>query len=117
MAFLAFTRAFFDISCYTSSSMDFYFEKAPEDHIRREKAKARELRDSQWWRQQVGTGKCHYCGEKFEKSELTMDHMIPIVRGGKSSKSNVVVSCKPCNNAKKYFTPAEMAMNSKNIRS
>lgn len=86
-----------------------YFEKADEAHIRREKAKARELRQGQWWRQQLGPGQCHYCNEKFDKSQLTMDHVIPIARGGKSLKSNVVVSCKPCNNAKKYHTPFEMA--------
>lgn len=90
--------------------MDFYFEKADETHIRREKAKARELRQSQWWRNQLGAGVCHYCGEKFSKELLTMDHLIPIVRGGKSTKSNVVVCCKPCNNKKKYLTPVEMTL-------
>lgn len=88
-----------------------FFERADEAHIRREKAKARELRQSQWWKQQIGPGRCHYCNGKFEKSLLTMDHVIPIARGGKTTKSNVVVCCKPCNNTKKYFTPAELAMN------
>lgn len=90
--------------------MDFYFEKADEAHVRRERAKARELRASQWWKQQIGTGVCYYCQQKFEKADLTMDHLVPIIRGGKSTKSNVVVSCKPCNNEKKYFTPAEMIL-------
>ena len=30
-----------------------------------------------------------------------MDHVVPIVRGGRSTKGNIVVSCKECNNAKK----------------
>ena len=30
-----------------------------------------------------------------------MDHVVPIGRGGKSTKGNVVISCKDCNNAKK----------------
>jgi 5-methylcytosine-specific restriction enzyme A len=88
-----------------------YFEKADESHIRREKAKARELRQSQWWRQQLGMGKCHYCGQIFGKDNLTMDHKLAISRGGKSTKANVVVSCKPCNNEKKYWTPAELILN------
>ena len=39
-----------------------------------------------------------------------MDHILPVVRGGKSTKSNCVVCCKECNNAKKYLTPAEIIM-------
>lgn len=39
-----------------------------------------------------------------------MDHKIPIARGGKSNKGNVVVCCKACNNEKKYLTPAELAL-------
>jgi len=90
--------------------MSDYFTKASEAHVRREKLKARELRASQWWRNQLGLGLCHYCEKRFSREELTMDHVIPIVRGGKSIKSNVVVSCKPCNSKKKYLTPVEMTM-------
>lgn len=90
--------------------MDDYFEKADEAHIKREKAKARELRNSQWWRNQLGSGICHYCNEKFNKALLTMDHVIPIIRGGKSTRTNVVVCCKKCNSKKKYFTPVEITM-------
>ena len=90
--------------------MDFYFSPAEIAHQKRERAKARELRQSQWWRQQVGQGKCHYCGEQFPPAELTMDHKVPIVRGGKSTKKNVVVACRSCNQAKKYFLPGEQAL-------
>lgn len=31
-----------------------------------------------------------------------MDHIVPIVRGGKSTKGNVVPACKECNAKKKY---------------
>ncbi len=92
-----------------------YFIPADQEHVRREKSKARELRASQWWRNQLGTGVCYYCTQKFKPAELTMDHRIPIIRGGLSTKSNVVVSCKSCNSEKKYLTPFEMAL--KNIES
>jgi 5-methylcytosine-specific restriction endonuclease McrA len=36
-----------------------------------------------------------------------MDHVVPISRGGKSSKANVVPCCKECNNAKKQLLPIE----------
>ena len=86
------------------------FEKAPDEHVRRERAKAREMKSSQWWKQQLGRGICYHCEQKFKKEELTMDHLIPISRGGKTSKHNVVVACKPCNTNKKYYTQAELRM-------
>ena len=79
-------------------------------HVSRERAKAKELRKSQWWQQELAKGLCHYCGQKFLPSELTMDHILPVVRGGKSVKSNCVPCCKECNNEKKYLTPAEMIL-------
>jgi 5-methylcytosine-specific restriction protein A len=39
-----------------------------------------------------------------------MDHVVPVARGGKSAKGNVVASCKECNNRKKLMTPAEQLM-------
>jgi 5-methylcytosine-specific restriction endonuclease McrA len=36
-----------------------------------------------------------------------MDHLVPLVRGGRSTKSNIVTACKDCNNRKKYFLPLE----------
>ncbi|MDH4225968.1 MAG: HNH endonuclease [Deltaproteobacteria bacterium] len=78
-----------------------------DEFISREKAKARELRQSQWWKNRRGEGVCHYCRQRFPAGELTMDHVVPIVRGGRSTKSNVVPCCKPCNGKKKYLLPTE----------
>ena len=84
--------------------------KKDPKHVAKERAKAKELRKSDWWKQQISKGVCHYCGEKFQPSELTMDHILPVVRGGKSGKSNCVPCCKACNNEKKFLTPAEMIL-------
>lgn len=78
-----------------------------QEHIRRERRKAQELRKSLWWRQRIGLGVCHHCGGKFEKSQLTMDHLIPVARGGKTTKSNVVAACKGCNSEKGHVLPVE----------
>ncbi len=78
---------------------DFYVPAPPEVQ-KKEKAKARELRSSQWWRQQIGPGICYHCQQKFPSQDLTMDHVIPIARGGKSNKKNCVPSCKACNSKK-----------------
>lgn len=77
------------------------------DDIRREKAKARELRASAWWKRRLSAGRCGYCGRPTPPRELTMDHRVPLVRGGRSTKGNVVPACKACNSAKKYLLPAE----------
>lgn len=87
--------------------MNDFFTTADEEHIRREKAKARELRNSAWWKRRRSTGLCHYCGKKFKVAELTMDHLIPIVRGGRTVEGNVVPACKDCNSKKKYLLPTE----------
>jgi len=78
-----------------------------EEEIRREKEKARGLRKTRWWQNRLARGVCHYCGGTFPPSELTMDHLVPIVRGGKSTRGNVVPACKECNNKKKYLLPVE----------
>lgn len=87
-----------------------FFTSASPEHQKREKLKARELRASPWWKNQLGKGLCYHCEQKFLTSELTMDHLIPIARGGKSDKKNCVPSCKDCNTKKGYKTRAELAM-------
>lgn len=79
-----------------------------EHHINREKTKASKLKKSQWWKSEINKGICFYCKNKFLPKELTMDHVVPLSRGGKSTKGNVVPSCKACNNKKKYLTPVEI---------
>ncbi len=79
-------------------------------HVARERSKAKELRKSGWWKEQLAKGVCHYCGQHVPAEELTMDHILPVVRGGKSTKSNCVPCCKQCNNEKKYLTPAEIIL-------
>jgi 5-methylcytosine-specific restriction enzyme A len=75
---------------------------ADEEHLRRERARARELRRTQWWKRRRASGICHYCGERFSPESLTMDHVVPLVRGGRSTKGNVAPSCKRCNSEKKH---------------
>ena len=70
--------------------------------IRRERAKARELRQSQWWKRRRSSGVCHYCQQQVGAKALTMDHVVPIIRGGRSNKGNLVPACKPCNDKKKH---------------
>jgi 5-methylcytosine-specific restriction endonuclease McrA len=75
--------------------------------IKKERYKARALRESQWWKRRLAKGVCHYCGRLTSPRELTMDHIVPLARGGKSIKGNVVTACKECNNKKKQLLPME----------
>ena len=68
---------------------DVYFTPASDAHRKKEKDKARTLRSSLWWKQVLGKGLCYHCELKFKAQELTMDHLIPIARGGKSDKKKL----------------------------
>lgn len=80
-----------------------------EAEIRKEREKSRELRKSRWWKNKLAQGVCHWCQGNFCAEELTMDHIVPVARGGKTSRNNVVPACKECNNHKKYLLPMEWA--------
>ena len=86
---------------------DGFFTPASAEHIAREKDRARDLRQSQWWKRRLAEGRCHYCRRPVPPRELTMDHRVPLVRGGRSTKGNLVAACKACNSAKKYLLPTE----------
>lgn len=87
--------------------MDYFISEVSEQEIRREREKSRELRRSRWWQNRLALGRCHWCGDTFPADELTMDHVIPLSRGGKASRNNVVPACKQCNSNKKYLLPME----------
>ena len=78
-----------------------------EDQIKLERNKARELRKSQWWKNRIGRGECYYCHDRFDPKELTLDHIVPVSRGGRTTRGNCVPCCKECNNRKQSLTPVE----------
>ncbi|HKJ35853.1 MAG TPA: HNH endonuclease [Solirubrobacterales bacterium] len=51
---------------------------------------------------------CQYCGTR--RSGLTVDHVIPRSRGGKSVWENIVAACGPCNRRKGNRLPLEISM-------
>ncbi len=85
----------------------FHFDGVDEAEIRREKDKARKLRKSRWWQQKLAIGICYYCGKLSEPRDLTMDHIVPLARGGRSTKDNLVACCKDCNTRKRTMLPLE----------
>ncbi len=55
---------------------------------------------------------CQYCGSR--KPGLTVDHVIPRSRGGKSVWDNIVASCATCNRRKGSHLPREISMHPRN---
>ena len=51
--------------------------------------------------------KCQYCGNE---KELTLDHLIPKAKGGKTSWNNLVTACKTCNSKKGNYSLEEAGL-------
>ncbi|MBC7661385.1 MAG: HNH endonuclease [Chitinophagaceae bacterium] len=78
-----------------------------EEYIARERQKAKELKKSRWWQNLIQKTRCYYCQKPISRTEVTMDHVVPISRGGKSTAGNLVPACKSCNEQKRSLTAVE----------
>ena len=91
----------------SSNMAEPFIIQVSEAEVKKEREKARLLRRTQWWKQRLARGICYYCQHRFLPSELTMEHIVPLIRGGRTTKGNVVAVCKECNKKKKYLLPME----------
>jgi 5-methylcytosine-specific restriction protein A len=89
--------------------MSFYAPLDPKA-IQKQRDLAKKLRSSSWWKQKLQEGHCFYCRGNFKPNELTMDHKVPIARGGKSSRENIVACCKDCNSKKGSQCSVDLAL-------
>lgn len=53
---------------------------------------------------------CQYCTKRFRMADLSLDHVIPRSKGGRTKWTNIVTACKPCNGAKEDRTPSQAGM-------
>lgn len=53
---------------------------------------------------------CQYCGKKHNSNNLSIDHIKPKSRGGKTTWENCVLACIECNSKKANRTPEEARM-------
>ena len=53
---------------------------------------------------------CLYCGGRFNRPQLTRDHVLPVSRGGRDTWENVVAACFHCNSRKGSRTPQQANM-------
>ena len=88
-----------------------YFELESEHvdpaRLKHEREKARQLRKTAWWQDKIRRGVCEYCEKKVPPEQLTLDHRVPLARGGRSVPGNVVAACKDCNRSKGLMTPVD----------
>ena len=87
--------------------MNEFYAPVDPDLLKRERARARELRASQWWKRRIADGVCYYCRRHVGHRVLGMDHVVPLGRGGRSVRGNVVAACKGCNSRKQSLLPVE----------
>ena len=80
--------------------------------IKQERSKARALKKTRWWKQKLAAGICYHCHNSFCSEDLTMDHLTPIARGGRTGKNNIVPSCKDCNSKKSYKSLLDVRLKS-----
>ena len=96
-----------DSTIYPTSYYELSAEHTDPARIQRERDKARKFKKTQSWQIAVNRGLCHYCEKKFPPGDLTLDHVVPLARGGKSVAGNMVPACRECNRSKKLDTPVE----------
>ena len=53
---------------------------------------------------------CAYCGGRFVELDLTVEHIVPVSRGGRHEWTNVVTACRSCNTRKGNRRPEEAHM-------
>lgn len=54
--------------------------------------------------------RCQYCGNKITMGTGTYDHVVPKTQGGRTSWTNIVTACEPCNSRKGGRTPVQASM-------
>ena len=54
--------------------------------------------------------RCQYCRRRFSSAELSLDHVVPRSRGGRTTWDNIVTACLKCNVVKGGRTPREAGM-------
>ncbi len=58
---------------------------------------------------------CQYCGATPGSGELSIDHVMPRSRGGRSTFENCVLACTSCNHRKANRTPREAGMHLRSV--
>jgi len=80
-------------------------QKAQKVRYRGRRSMAVNTLTSEEIRTLFSVGQCFYCGAK---DDLTLDHFIPLSRGGNTTRANILVACRSCNASKHDKMPTEL---------
>lgn len=53
--------------------------------------------------------RCYWCKCAIDESSATIDHLVPLSRGGSNASDNLVLACKPCNQRRGASLPQRKA--------
>lgn len=76
-------------------------------YVPRRPRRVRFSRRNVWLRD---SGRCQYCAGSLPLSEATYDHIVPRSRGGRTSWTNIVIACRPCNQRKGDRSPEQAGL-------
>jgi 5-methylcytosine-specific restriction endonuclease McrA len=65
----------------------------------------------------AGIVPCFVCGEHVEVKDATLEHVMPLSKGGKDTMSNYAISHSQCNNEKGDMIPAHVALDNDAVSS
>lgn len=60
--------------------------------------------------------RCFYCDRRVARRQRTIDHKVPLARGGRHSAGNLVMACRACNASKGDRTPREFGRRGRRAR-
>lgn len=55
----------------------------------------------------VQKGRCYYCNRSPHEEDRTIDHRIPLSKGGTDTRKNLVMACEDCNSHKGSMSERE----------
>lgn len=73
--------------------------------------KSKRIKFSKEMRKEVyrkSEGKCLLCGKFVDYDDFTVDHIVPLAKGGTNDVSNLQCACKRCNSIKQDILPDEL---------
>ncbi len=98
-------REKFDRTCFMVRSKAFKSYRTKQWHIQ-------DLHINNVWKMMNGEY-CWYCLSKFQKQELTIEHIFPRSKGGSNDIDNIVLVCKSCNSSKQALDVLEWFIDTK----
>jgi 5-methylcytosine-specific restriction endonuclease McrA len=95
----------------SNKNNDWIYINKDKSHIAKEKIKLLQFKKTTYYKNLLQSGECYYCNNTFPSDQLTLDHIVPLARGGKSTKGNLVLACFDCNQKKGLQTPVDIILN------